>query len=280
MLKRAAKALARRAAGTLGYGLVPVPTVKPSGIFRRLLRGPSEEHPTVRSVKEHLENAVTPATLPPLGARWGAYAMRLSSRLRELSTPEEVVLLGQMPEAGVETHFRSPELIGHCYGTDLELLADLPPDLYKAFSSFRAPQIVHDVFTVQYQGRALDFVTLCAARIILGILHLLDRDLPKTVCDIGGGTGKFAFSWLTNSAHRPDLVVIVDLPETLVYSETLLRTELGDDRVQYVTSPTSQLLRSGAILCPIAHVSALKGISFDLVTNFFSMQEMTDAWVD
>jgi len=185
-----------------------------------------------------------------------------------------------MPEAGVETHFRSPELIGHCYGTDLELLADLPPDLYKAFSSFRAPQIVHDVFTVQYQGRALDFVTLCAARIILGILHLLDRDLPKTVCDIGGGTGKFALSWLTNSAHRPDLVVIIDLPETLVYSETLLRTELGDSRVQYVTSPTSRLSRSGAILCPIANVSALKDISFDLITNLFSMQEMKDNWID
>src|SRR5262249_16673106 len=48
----------------------------------------------------------------------------------------------------------------------------------------------------------------------------------------------------------------------------------------YVTSPTSKLSQSGAILCPIAHVKAVKDISFDLVTNLFSMQEMTDAWID
>jgi hypothetical protein len=34
------------------------------------------------------------------------------------------------------------------------------------------------------------------------------------------------------------------------------------------------------ILCPVGNIAALEGISFDLVTNTASMQEMTDAWVD
>jgi hypothetical protein len=74
--------------------------------------------------------------------------------------------------------------------------------------------------------------------------------------------------------------VIVDIPETLVYSETLLRTELGDGKVQYISTPASVPNRSGVVLCPVANIRALENTSFDLVTNTWSMQEMTDAWVD
>jgi hypothetical protein len=115
---------------------------------------------------------------------------------------------------------------------------------------------------------------------VLTLLKLLQDNRPRTICDIGGGTGSTARCWLTNSAHRPDLVVIVDIPETLVYSEALLRSELGDSQVQYLASPTCTPMRSGVILCPIANIRRLENISFDLVTNTTSMQEMTDEWVD
>jgi hypothetical protein len=84
------------------------------------------------------------------------------------------------------------------------------------------------------------------------------------VCDIGGGTGKYAKGWLTNSAHRARLVVIIDLPETLVYSEALLRAELGNDRVHYIERQDDDALpTSGAVLCPISNVAALGNLTFD-----------------
>ena len=220
------------------------------------------------------------ADLPSLGDRWGAYASELRSRIQRLSSLEELIHLGQSPEAGVETHFPPQELIGHCHSCDLELLADLPSDLYAAFSSFRSPRIIRPDFVVEYRGRTIDFITLLAARTVLTLLKLLQDKRPRTICDIGGGTGSTARCWLTNSAHRPDLVVIVDIPETLVYSEALLRSELGESQVQYLAGPTCTPVRSGVILCPIANIRRLENISFDLVTNTTSMQEMTDEWVD
>jgi hypothetical protein len=68
---------------------------------------------------------------------------------------------------------------------------------------------------------------LLAARTVLTLLKLLQDNRPRTICDIGGGTGSTARCWLTNSAHRPQIVVIVDIPETLVYSEALLQRRHG-----------------------------------------------------
>src|SRR5262249_34818198 len=187
----------------------------------------------------------------------------------------------QSAEAGVETHYRPEELLGHCHSIDLGLLADLSrADLYAASASFHAPRVIRPDAVVAYRGRRIDYVTLCAADNILRILDLLGDDRPRTVCDIGGGTGTGARAWLTNSAHRPDLVAIVDIPETLVYAEAMLRSELGDERVQYVADRTLIPNSSGVVLCPVGNVAALARLSFDLVTNTYSMQEMTDAWID
>lgn len=274
-----AKSLIRRSVGALGYKLVAIPNSRPSAL-RRLKRIWAADHPLIRIAKEHLDGSTPPANLPPLGERWGAYASRLRSRIRRISSPEDLIFFSQSPEAGVETHFRPHELIGYCHSFDLQLLADLPADLYDAFASFRSPHIIRPDSVVEYKGRMIDFVSLCAARTMLSILNLLKGQWPRTICDVGGGTGTYARCWLTNSAHRPDLVAIVDAPETLVYSETLLRNELGDSQVQHISAPTTIPNRSGVVLCPIANIQALENISFDLVTNTFSMQEMTDAWVD
>jgi hypothetical protein len=278
MLPRVIRSSILRCFGALGYEIVRLPTSH-VGTLGRIRSIWSKEHPAARSVKEHLYNATIPDWLPSLGNRWGFYAARLRSRVRAMSSLDEIILLGQAGVAGVETHLNPFDLIPICETTDLMLRVDLPDDLYSAFSSFRSPRVVHPDSVVEYRGRKLDFVSLCAANSILRLLRLLDQR-PRNVCDIGGGTGKYAFSWLTNSAHRPDLVVIIDLPETLIYSESLLRSELGDDRVQYITSPDMIPNRSGAVLCPIANVRTLEGIPFDLATNTESMQEMTDAWVD
>jgi len=281
------RSLIHRSFGAFGYRIERIPRRHPSAarkLDKRAQRWrPSSSldlEPILRMAKAHLGSSMMSAELPSLGDRWGAYASELRSRIQRLSSLEELIHLGQSPEAGVETHFPPQELIGHCHSCDLELLADLPSDLYAAFSSFRSPRIIRPDFVVEYRGRTIDFITLLAARTVLTLLKLLQDNRPRTLCDIGGGTGSTARCWLTNSAHRPDLVVIVDIPETLVYSEALLRSELGESQVQYLASSTCTPKRSGVILCPINNIRKLENISFDLVTNTASMQEMTDEWVD
>jgi putative sugar O-methyltransferase len=277
---RTAKALVHQSAAAFGYRIERV-TAPPNHISNRLRRLWSNDDPTVRVVKDHLEQSHMPDDLPSLGDRWGAYAARLRARISAAATPEDLVYLGQSSQAGVETHQTIWHLPRYCRSFDLQLLADLPSDLYDAFASFRSPRLSRPDCTVEYNGRSLDFVSLCAARTILTILSWLPpSDRPRTVLDIGGGTGKYALSWLRNSAHRPDLVAILDIPETLVYSETVLRNELGDGAVQYLSTPTTIPNRSGIVLCPIGNARALAGLSFDLVTNTGSMQEMPDAWID
>jgi hypothetical protein len=278
------KSLVHRSFAALGYRLERIPprhpaAAKTAGKGGR--RSSAVDHdPVLRMAKAHLENSTVSADLPSLGHRWGAYALELRSRIGRLSTVEELIHLGQSPEAGIETHFPPHELIGHCHGCDLDLLADLPGDLYAAFSSFRSPRIIRPDFVAEYRGRTIDFTTLLAARTVLTLLKLLGGNWPSTICDIGGGTGSIARCWLTNSAHRPDLVVIIDIPESLVYSEALLRSEFGESQVQYLSGPGCTPRRSGVVLCPIGNTRALESISFDLVTNTTSMQEMTDEWID
>jgi|GraSoiStandDraft_4_1057263.scaffolds.fasta_scaffold170762_2 hypothetical protein len=279
MITQSVKSLVHRCLGALGYRLERLPSSV-------RLRSPPRRRPRpaddsiLRLAKEHLEASTMPADLPPLGDRWGAYAARLRARIRRVSSLEELIFLGQSGEAGIEKHWGARELPGHCRNFDLQLSTDLPAELYDAFASFHSPGIICPDYTIEYRGRMMDFVSLCAANTVLRILSLIEGERPRTICDIGGGTGTIARSWMTSSAHRPELLAIIDIPETLVYSEALLRSELEDGQVQYLADRASVPNRSGVILCPVGNIAALEGIAFDLVTNTASMQEMTDAWVD
>ena len=266
-----------RSVAALGYQIQKTPASSP-GFLRRIPRRSTKEDALIRKAKAHLIESEMPSDLPSFGERWETYASRLRSRIKKVRTTEDLLFLGQSPISGVESH--PPELFGYCQYFDLSLVSELPSDLYEAMQSFRSPRIIQPEYTIEYRGRKIDFVTLCAAYDILTILNWLGQARPRTVCDIGGGTGKYALSWLTNSAHRPDLVVILDIPETLVYSETLLRSELGDSRVQYISSHNIVPSTSGVVLCPIAYARAVEGVPFDLVTNKWSMQEMSDEWID
>jgi hypothetical protein len=230
----------------------------------------------VHLVKTHLLAAPSLSGLPALGERWGAYANRLRARIADIATVDELLALAQSPDAGVETHLAPNALMQCCRFVDLGLRDILSPELIAAFDSIRSPRVALN--TIDYRGRPLDFVTLCAAQTISLLLHWLPHR-PRTLCDVGGGTGKYAYAWLTNAAHRPELVVIVDMPETLIYSEALLRSEFGE-RVQYLARPDQRPSGAGIVLCPLGNIKALANISFDLVTNSGSMQEMPDPWID
>jgi hypothetical protein len=106
---------------------------------------------------------------------------------------------------------------------------------------------------------------------------------PQSVCEIGGGYGGPCRLWLTNALHRPQRYAILDLPESLFFSEVFLRHEFGDCGVHYVTSPDpldpGLIDRVNVVLCPVAFHRTLYNTPFDLVYNTLSMQEMSDEFV-
>lgn len=96
----------------------------------------------------------------------------------------------------------------------------------------------------------------------------------RTVLEIGGGDGAMARLWCL---YFPvERYVIVDLPESLFFSEVCLRAEFGD-AVGYCTDsapPDAKIL-----LVPAERLDSVVWPS-DLVINIGSMQEMNDAWID
>jgi hypothetical protein len=160
---------------------------------------------------------------------------------------------------------------------------DVPRDILEHFPSFGASDLVSDRIVVQYRDARFDCNTVNIAMTILRLISMLRDELPSTVCDIGGGIGATALSWLRNTAHRPDYVVIVDLPETLFFADVLLRFEFGRASVRYLldNKPVNPAaVGAKVVLCPVSNIAALRDLQLDLVTNTLSMQEMTDDWVD
>lgn len=107
---------------------------------------------------------------------------------------------------------------------------------------------------------------------------------PNLVCEIGGGYGAPARLWLLNPIHQPKTYVIVDFPESLFFAEVFLRSNFENLNLHYVTDAKPLELefvqRHRVVLCPIHHVEALSRLSFDLIVNTGSMQEMTTEWID
>jgi hypothetical protein len=106
--------------------------------------------------------------------------------------------------------------------------------------------------------------------------------LPASVLEIGGGYGAPARAWLTCGLGRLHRYVILDLPESLFFSEVFLAAHFGFEAVLNLADPEAagKVGRASVVLCPVQRMSLLNKLQFDVVLNTGSMQEMTDDWID
>ncbi len=271
---RSLKAAIHRAFSLAGYRLIRIPR-ETSGVVQKVTRLWRSDDVIVQVAKANLNACPPHSGLPSLGERWGAYASRLRKKVSAISSAREMLDLGQSPDAGVETHLDPVSLKQLCRIVEVDLQSSLAPELWKSYPTFCAPP--SSKYAIEHNGQLIDFVSLYAAQAILYILNNTDVK-PRIICDIGGGTGKYSYAWMTNSAHNPDLFVIVDMPETLIYSESLLKNDTKYE-IQYVDTKDKKLIEKGIILCPIQNIGVLSSVDFDLVTNTGSMQEMSDEWI-
>jgi putative sugar O-methyltransferase len=108
------------------------------------------------------------------------------------------------------------------------------------------------------------------------IMFRCQEDVPMLdrILEIGGGYGALARLWMINKTAKIRRYVIVDLPESLFYSEVCLRAELGDDIGYWEGKDPGTRI----VLVPIGRLHEYTAMS-DLVINVGSMQEMSDTWV-
>lgn len=135
---------------------------------------------------------------------------------------------------------------------------------------------------IEHRGRLVSFPVYTQMRFVLtNLAHLHNLDV---IGEIGGGTGGPARLWLDNPIRPPRTYVIVDVPESLFFSEVFLAKHVGAGNVYYHTAPgglAGRLIeRYRVVLVPVSRLDSLAEVPFDLVINTLSMQEMSDDWID
>lgn len=165
-----------------------------------------------------------------------------------------------------------------------------------AFERLRLPPWVFDTvqeprayggFGLDIGGRLVnrDIVRYLAAFSVFDQAGLLTPATPYRTLEIGGGWGGLAHHMhrvFPRSTH-----VIVDLPETLIYSAAYLTLQNPDQSLYIYDSADdpeclmpSFLLRHSWVLLPHWKIKDLPAQFFDLAINIASLQEMTVAQVE
>ncbi|MCF8033707.1 MAG: putative sugar O-methyltransferase [Desulfarculaceae bacterium] len=258
-------------------------------IFKRLVsktvetvKKPSQEASIVDLARKHYEKAViitAQNSFPEFGKRWDGLSGRAKSKIQQLNTAREVVHAAQGPSLGFESRRPAEYLERAAEDIEVRLSVDFPH-----FSSYIQQFCDSDLSLPESllvrNGQLVSWPMYTQVRVIMRCLsHISD---VNTLLEIGGGTGGPARLWLVNPIRKPLRYVIVDIPESLFFSEVFLRHHFGNDKVSYIYSQddVEKADDALALLVPIAAIDSLNKMSFDLILNHLSMQEMSEEWVD
>jgi hypothetical protein len=214
------------------------------------------------------------------GDRWEYFLQKIREVIPTFSSATEAIHFGQHNDAGFD-HRLPAHLSNPLIPLTLDLLTGEFPayrDLIHCISDspFSRPETIS-----RQAGRLVSNILLYDLRYVLLCLSGIKR--VGSICEIGGGNGMPAYTWMSSGVHRPDLYVIIDFPESMFFSETLLRMNFPELRFHYIQSPiamSTPLNEYDVVFCPVLYHDAIRSYPFDLVENTGSLQEMTEEWVD
>jgi putative sugar O-methyltransferase len=218
------------------------------------------------------------AAFPAAGPRWGRYAQRMQAFIAGNTSAAAAIHFAQS-----KVDFESRD---GCADADIALAQQMREILTEAYPALawlipyfsdsplsrpgtmrRVGDVLVSRFLYYFAGRLLKAGQLLGA--------------PRTVCDLGGGTGFTGRLWLMAGDLAPATYIDIDLPESLYFSELYLAAHVGEDQVGMVGDDgVAPHLGKKVILVPIDRLEALEGVAIDLITNFGSLQEMSEFWVD
>jgi putative sugar O-methyltransferase len=256
--------------------------------FRHLemVKGESDR-PLMEQARQHLRlasAALATANLPDPGARWNMYAERTREFVARFTEPLDAIRFAQDAtcHGGFETRLEKA-LVPALAAAEEERLARDFPSFAESLSLWAESIYADPDTTAHYNGRPVSEPIYWIMSYCLFCLDRLPKS-PNIVCEVGGGYGGPARLWLTNPIHRPSQYIIVDLPESLFFSELYLAKHFGVDQVFYVgdrsAATATKLAKSPIVLCPNVHIDMLAPVPIDLVINTNSLQEMPEAYVD
>jgi len=223
-------------------------------------------------------------SLPDFGNRWGMFKQDMSTRIMSFASTAEAIEFGQL-----RCNFDHRGMVNESDRPEIEMARRL--------LAYEYPRHAHliDSFSdtsVSTPGTYLPLVTRGGASVLaskilyfhaLYVLTILTQiEKVTSVCEIGGGYGNPALLWMNCPVGPIKTYCIVDLPESLFFSEVFLRSALPDVEIKYVhgDEPLDESRAGRTIyLMPIQHHSKTSRIGFDVIVNTGSLAEMPDAWV-
>ncbi len=161
-----------------------------------------------------------------------------------------------------------------CYD---RLISGIPPR-YRLSAPKILGEFGHDLDGYVVNHSILRFQSVINALYSHGVLaDLKAREGRKFLLEIGGGYGCLAYQLkriVDNSTY-----VIIDLPETLLFSASYLSLALPDKRIYFYDASVAKAIGRASdydfMLLPNYALSCLANNSFDLALNTASFQEMT-----
>jgi putative sugar O-methyltransferase len=219
--------------------------------------------------------------LPSFGIRWGQLREELEGAISKFKSSAEAIRFAQT--RGIYDHRermtrqRLPKI-----KVAQHLLEHEYPEFWAQVYLFKETRATTPGYGIKVQApwggkMFVSDILYFHASFILTCLRFR-RDIDS-VCEVGGGYGNPAFQWLTNPVKPVSRYCIVDMPESLFFSEIYLRTALPELSVHYATESSPPSVAPGITLVPVALSGQTKNVSFDVVTNTGSMAEMTDEWL-
>lgn len=279
----------------IGESLCP-PLLAPS--LKRLIRitpyargkmaeGPCTEEPKGgRVLEEAWQHLVAANAGPkcvasmPASPRWEALLERIRLEISFFTSSREAIHFAQ---SRIDFDHREPVYYAWpLYKLHADTLKAEFPQFSAWFEQMSDSPLSRPDSLLNCGGRLISNILFCHVRFLCGCLaHAPKVDM---VCEIGGGYGAPARLWLNNPIRQPKTYVILDFPESLYFAEVFLRSNFENLALHYVTDSKpldpAFAARQRVILCPIHLLDAVAPLSFDLVTNTGSMQEMPDEWID
>jgi putative sugar O-methyltransferase len=236
-----------------------------------------DDHAILERARKNLQRALTSTetgAAPQSDSRWSAYSQWARQEIPLLRTVKEVVAFAQL-RFGFES--RPTGRRHRKYFKQIrEKLRQEFPDADDHINAFTESPFSARNACLMIDGRLASSQLLNLVRFHLtAIAHTPPAD---TVCEIGGGYGAPARVWMTSPVGRPKKYIIVDLPESLFFAEVFLRAHFGDRVNNLAETPRGDL--GQFVLCAAPLIDRLSKTPVDLVINTWSMQEMSDQWID
>jgi len=243
------------------------------------------DRPIMERARQHFAlGTAAAAGLPDPGARWHVYAQRTRAFMGRFREPAEAILFAQesASHGGFETRDKTA-LLPQLAAAEEARLADAYPEFADSLSLWAESIYADPQTTATYNGRPISAPMYLTVSYCLLCLNRLPQ-APDVVCEIGGGYGGPARLWMTHPIRRPSQYIIVDLPESLFFSELYLVKHFGAEQVFYVCdrSPMTarRIAKTPILICPNGYIDMLSPVAIELTINTNSLQEMPEAYVD